>query len=58
MEKTCAAAYVSTFRQAAIIQKPIIQITNIRAIPCGLPQISRSLARGNFDKPAMMLAKI
>lgn len=35
--------------------KPSVQTKSIRAMPCGLPQISRILASGSLVKPAMTL---
>lgn len=40
------------------MMNPIVQKVSMRAIPTGLPQISRILASGSFNKPAAILAGI
>lgn len=54
-EKTCAAAYISTLLQAAIMIIPITQSTTVNVSPCGRPQVSRILARGSLESPPMTL---
>lgn len=57
-ENTCAAAYVSTPLQTAIMIYPMTQMKSVKARPCGRPQVSSIFASGILLSPPMMLAII
>src|SRR4051794_15568289 len=54
VEKTRAAAYVSTDLAQAVMMYPITQIRTMSDKPWGRPHVSRIFASGSLVKPPMM----
>lgn len=52
-KKTCAAQYVLTSLQPAIMTSPRVMEITMRHSACGLPQTSMILAYGSLKMPAM-----